>query len=84
MIPGCAQNEPPKPVDLAAVRCPPIAGADARALDQRPSPPPAGDMTDARLRAWVDDKDAAISSMRLAGGRVIHQYDRCRTGDAGL
>jgi hypothetical protein len=83
MIPGCAPSAPPKPVDLAAVRCPPIAGADARALSQRPTAPPAGDMTDAKLRAWVDDKDRAISSMRLAGGRVIRQYDRCRTGNAG-
>jgi hypothetical protein len=40
-------------------------------------------MTDAKLRAWVDEKDRAISSMRLAGSRVIRQYDRCRTGKAG-
>lgn len=83
MIHGCAQNEPPKVVDLAPYRCPPIAGADARALAQRPSPPPAGDLTESRARAWVDDKDKAINSMRLAGGRVIRQYDRCRTGKTG-
>ncbi len=40
--------------------------------------PPVGDMTESQARAWVDDKDRAINSMRLAGGRVIRQYDRCR------
>jgi hypothetical protein len=50
MIHGCAQNEPPKVVDLAQYRCPPIAAADARALSQHPSAPPAGDMTDAQAR----------------------------------
>ena len=83
MIHGCSQNEPPKVVDLAPYRCPPIAGADARALSQRPAPPPDGDVTDTRLRAWVDGKDHTINSMRLAGGRVLRQYDRCRTGEAG-
>jgi hypothetical protein len=83
MIHGCATSAPPKPVDLAAVRCPPVSAADVRALGQRPAAPPAGDMTDAKLRAWVDEKDRAISSMRLAGSRVIRQYDRCRTGKAG-
>ena len=83
MIHGCAQSEPPKVVDLAPYRCPPIAGADARALAQRPSAPPAGDLTESRARAWVDDKDKAINSMRLAGGRVIRQYDRCRSGKVG-
>lgn len=83
MIPGCAQSDPPKVVDLAQYRCPPIAGNDARALGQRPSPPPAGDMTESQARSWVDDKDRAINSMRLAGGRVIRQYDRCRNGKAG-
>jgi hypothetical protein len=80
MIPGCAQNDPPKVVDLAPYRCPPIADRDVAALAQRPSRPPDGDMTDAKLRAWVDGKDRAINSMRLAGGRVIRQYDRCRNG----
>ena len=83
MIHGCAQNEPPKLVDLAQYRCPPIAAADARALSQHPSPPPAGDMTDAQARAWVDGKDKAINSMRLAGGRVIRQYDACRNVKRG-
>jgi hypothetical protein len=40
-------------------------------------------MTEAGLRAWVDGKDHQINSMRLAGGRVIRQYDRCRNGKAG-
>ena len=80
MIHGCAQNEKPKVVDLASVRCPPIASRDSAALSQRPSPPPAGDMMESQARSWVDDKDSAINSMRLAGGRVIRQYDRCRDG----
>lgn len=83
MIPGCAANAPQKPIDLASVRCPPVASADARALAQRPAAPPAGDMTEAGLRQWVDGKDHQINAMRLAGGRVIRQYDRCRTGKAG-
>ena len=83
MIHGCSQNEAPKTIDLAAVRCPPIAAADAHALGQRPALPPAGDMTEASARAWVDGKDKTINSMRLAGGRVIRQYDACRTGKAG-
>ena len=83
MMHGCSQNEPPKVVDLAQYRCPPISATDARALAQHPAPPPAGDLTESQARSWVDGKDKAINSMRLAGGRVIRQYDRCRNGKAG-
>lgn len=83
MMSGCAQNASPKVIDLASVRCPPIAAADAHALAQRPVPPPDGDMTDAKARAWIDAKDQQINGMRLAGRRVTNQYGRCRNGGAG-
>lgn len=79
MIHGCAENAP-QTVDLARLRCPPVAAADTRALRQQPAPPPAGDVTDSKLRGWIDAKDHQINTMRLAGGRVIRQYDRCRLG----
>jgi hypothetical protein len=65
---------------MAALRCPPAAAADVRALSQQPAPPPSGDVTRAAAEAWIDRRGAQLHEMRLAGRRVIRQLDRCRKG----
>ena len=82
MMAGCAQSVPQKiAVDVAPLRCPPIAASDARRLAQAPQQPPAGDMTKSKSQVWIDGLHEQIRAMNKAGGRVIWQYNRCR-GDA--
>lgn len=83
MMAGCAQSVPQKvTVDLGPLRCPPIAGSDARALSQLPMAPPAGDMTKAGAQLWIDTLHSQIRAMSKAGERVVWQYGRCRSDAA--
>ena len=81
MMAGCAASSPPPApivLDLAPKRCPALAAADLRALDQRPLPPPPGDITQGQARAWIDGLGLQVETMRRAGLRVVLQYHRCR------
>lgn len=78
---GCAANSPQRvAVDLAPKRCPALADADVRAIDQRPIAPPAGDLTKAKAQAWIDGLSLQAETMRRAGLRIVRQYHRCRAG----
>ena len=81
---GCGLNEAARPaIDLASLRCPPVRPADARALRQTPPVAPAGAVTDAKAKAWIDGLESQIDHMNKAGGHVLYQYGRCRSGAAG-
>jgi hypothetical protein len=83
MMAGCAQNAPQKvAVDLAPLRCPPIARSDARALSQAAEPAPAGDVTKATAQLWIDRLHGQIRAMNKAGERAVWQYGRCRSDAA--
>lgn len=64
--------------DLTALRCPPVRSADARALRQVPVTPPAGAVTDAAAKAWIDGLEGQVRDMNKAGSRVLWLYGRCR------
>jgi hypothetical protein len=78
---GCAANNEPQAVDLAAVRCPPPSASDARILAARPVAPPPGDLTVGGVRSLVDGLETQVHAKAAAGRRVINQYNRCRSGD---
>jgi hypothetical protein len=80
-IPGCAQNEnkPVTPaIDLAPYRCPPARAADRAVFGEPPAPPPAGALTEAGAKQWVDRIELQVEARNRAGRRVIREYDACR------
>jgi hypothetical protein len=79
-IAGCASE--PQAVDVAAVRCPPVAASDARTLARKPVAAPSGDVTRAAAQVWIDALTSDSEAKRRAGGRLIRQYEQCRGAGA--
>lgn len=38
-------------------------------------------MDKAKAQAWIDGLGGQVRQMNKAGGRLIWQYERCRSGD---
>lgn len=78
---GCAQSDSLPPLDVGALRCPPLAARDVATLAAAPMPPPPGDIDERGKRAWVDGLRGQVRAMNKAGGRLVWEYGRCRAGD---
>ncbi len=80
MMGGCELNGAARQpvVDLAPLRCPPLAAADLAKLREAPALPPAGVVTKSGAQEWVDGLGAQVRQKGDAGQRIAATYESCR------
>ncbi len=76
LILGCSTTAT-GPVDLAAVRCPPLAPA-VRAEVGKTAQPPARSVSRPAVREWIDGLTGDVARKDAALASVIRDYDACR------